>query len=124
MALLAEQIGVDTLGVPDHLLVRHAPPTVVLPEGQTRGTWEAFTLLTAIAAITRRVTLLPLVACTGFRSPAMLAKIADSLDEVSNGRLLLGPGAAGTSRSTGRTACRSTGASAASKRRSGSSCRS
>jgi probable F420-dependent oxidoreductase len=93
MALLAEDIGVDTLGAPDHLLFRNAPPIVNLPEGETRGTWEVFTLLTAIAAITRRVTLLPMVACTSFRNPAMLAKIADSLDEVSNGRVLLGLGA-------------------------------
>jgi alkanesulfonate monooxygenase SsuD/methylene tetrahydromethanopterin reductase-like flavin-dependent oxidoreductase (luciferase family) len=35
----------------------------------------------------------PLVACTGFRNPALLAKIADSLDEVSDGRVLLGLGA-------------------------------
>ncbi len=93
MALLAEEIGVDTLGAPDHLLFRNAPPVVNLPEGEVRGTWEVFTLLTAIAAVTKRVTLLPLVACTSFRSPALLAKIADSLDEVSNGRLLLGLGA-------------------------------
>ncbi len=93
MALLAEEIGVDTLGAPDHLLFRNAPPVVNLPEGEVRGTWEVFTLRTAIAAVTKRVTLLPLVACTSFRSPALLAKIADSLDEVSNGRLLLGLGA-------------------------------
>ncbi|MGI9147549.1 MAG: LLM class flavin-dependent oxidoreductase [Chloroflexota bacterium] len=93
MALLAEEIGVDTLGVPDHLLFRHAPPVVSLPAGQTRGVWECFTLLSALAAITRRVTLLPLVACTSFRNPALLAKIADSLDEVSGGRVLLGLGA-------------------------------
>src|SRR6476646_6938062 len=86
MALLAEEIGVDTLGVPDHLLFRHAPPVVSLPAGDTRGVWECFTLLTAFAAITRRVTLLPLVACTSFRNPALLAKIADALDEVSGGR--------------------------------------
>ncbi len=93
MALLAEEIGVDTLGAPDHLLFRNAPPTASLPEGETRGVWECFTLLTALAAITTRVTLLPLVACTSFRNPALLAKIADSLDEVSGGRVLLGLGA-------------------------------
>jgi alkanesulfonate monooxygenase SsuD/methylene tetrahydromethanopterin reductase-like flavin-dependent oxidoreductase (luciferase family) len=93
MALIAEDVGVDTLAVPDHLLFRHAPPTVVLPEGQTRSAWECFTMLTAYAAITRRVTLLPLVACTSFRNPALLAKIATTLDEVSGGRLLLGLGA-------------------------------
>jgi alkanesulfonate monooxygenase SsuD/methylene tetrahydromethanopterin reductase-like flavin-dependent oxidoreductase (luciferase family) len=93
MALLAEDIGVDTLGAPDHLLFRHGPPVVNLPPGETRGVWECFTLLTGFAAITRRVTLLPLVACTSFRNPGLLAKIADSLDEVSGGRVLLGLGA-------------------------------
>jgi len=93
MAILAEDIGVDTLGAPDHLLFRNAPPTVTLPEVETRGIWECFTLMTALAAATKRVTLLPLVACTTFRNPALLAKIADSLDEVSEGRLLLGLGA-------------------------------
>ncbi len=39
--------------------------------------------LTALATVTRQVTLLPLVACTSFRNAALLAKIADSLDEVS-----------------------------------------
>ncbi|MFN8525962.1 MAG: LLM class flavin-dependent oxidoreductase [Chloroflexota bacterium] len=93
MALLAEDIGVDTIAAPDHLLFRNAPPTVVLPEGVTRGNWECFQMLTAIAALTKRVTLLPLVACTSFRNPALLAKMADTLDEISGGRLLLGLGA-------------------------------
>ena len=92
IAVLAEEIGVDTLCAPDHLLFRNSPE-MGIPPGVTRGTWEAFTLLTAIAASTRRVTLLPFVACTSFRNPAMLAKIADSLDEVSEGRLILGLGA-------------------------------
>jgi alkanesulfonate monooxygenase SsuD/methylene tetrahydromethanopterin reductase-like flavin-dependent oxidoreductase (luciferase family) len=93
MALLAEDVGVDTLCVPDHLLFRDAPPSTPLPRGETRGVWECFTLAAAFAAITRRVTVLPFVACTSFRNPAMLAKIADSLDEVSGGRALLGLGA-------------------------------
>jgi alkanesulfonate monooxygenase SsuD/methylene tetrahydromethanopterin reductase-like flavin-dependent oxidoreductase (luciferase family) len=93
MATLAEEIGVDTLCAPDHLLFRRDPPTVMIPEGQTGGIWEVFTLLTALAASTSRVTLLPFVACTSFRNPALLAKIADTLDEVSGGRLILGLGA-------------------------------
>jgi probable F420-dependent oxidoreductase len=92
IAVLAEDIGVDTLCAPDHLLFRNSPE-MPMPEGTARGTWESFTLLTAIAASTRRVTLLPFVACTSFRNPAHLAKIADTLDEVSEGRLILGLGA-------------------------------
>jgi alkanesulfonate monooxygenase SsuD/methylene tetrahydromethanopterin reductase-like flavin-dependent oxidoreductase (luciferase family) len=92
IAVLAEDIGIDTLCAPDHLLFRNSPD-MPMPDGVTRGTWEAFTLLTALAASTRRVTLLPFVACTSFRNPALLAKIADSLDEVSEGRLILGLGA-------------------------------
>ena len=92
MAQLAEDIGIDTLCVPDHLLFRSSG-TVQLPEGETRGNWECFSILSALAATTRRATLLPMVACTSFRNPALLAKIADAVDEISDGRLLLGLGA-------------------------------
>jgi alkanesulfonate monooxygenase SsuD/methylene tetrahydromethanopterin reductase-like flavin-dependent oxidoreductase (luciferase family) len=97
MATLAEAVGVASLVVPDHLLFRRSPPTnnppVDMPEGRTRGIWEAWTILSAVAAVTRRVTLSPFVACTAFRNPALLAKMADTLDEVSGGRLVLGLGA-------------------------------
>ena len=49
--------------------------------------------LTALAVATSRVELGILVACTGFRNPALLAKMADTLDEISHGRLILGLGA-------------------------------
>lgn len=97
MAELAEAVGIASLVVPDHLLFRRSPPTnnppVDMPEGRTRGIWEAWTILSAVAAVTRRVTLSPFVACTAFRNPALLAKMADTLDEVSGGRLVLGLGA-------------------------------
>jgi alkanesulfonate monooxygenase SsuD/methylene tetrahydromethanopterin reductase-like flavin-dependent oxidoreductase (luciferase family) len=97
MATLAEAAGVESLVVPDHLLFRRSPPSnnppLDMPEGQRRGIWEAWTILSAVAAITGRVRLSPYVACVTFRNPALLAKMADTLDEVSGGRLVLGLGA-------------------------------
>src|SRR5216683_2585971 len=86
MAQAAEQAGFDSLWVADHLIYR-------FPGQEEKGTWEAFTMLSALAAVTTRVTLGPLVACTSFRSPALLAKMADTLDEISGGRFILGLGA-------------------------------
>jgi alkanesulfonate monooxygenase SsuD/methylene tetrahydromethanopterin reductase-like flavin-dependent oxidoreductase (luciferase family) len=97
MARTAEAVGVDTLFVPDHLLFRKSPPDnlmqVNMAEGKVRGIWESWTILAALAEATSRLHLGPLVACTGFRNPAILAKMADTLDEVSDGRVVLGLGA-------------------------------
>ena len=77
--------------------LRHAvarrPPPVPLAGRPTRGPWEVWTLLSALAASTSRIRLGPLVAGTDFHAPAMLAKLAATVDEVSGGRLVLGLGA-------------------------------
>jgi alkanesulfonate monooxygenase SsuD/methylene tetrahydromethanopterin reductase-like flavin-dependent oxidoreductase (luciferase family) len=85
MARAAEETGFDSIWVGDHLLYRD--------EGPERGPLEAFTLLAAIAAATTGIRLGPLVACTAFRHPPILAKMAATLDEISGGRLILGLGA-------------------------------
>lgn len=86
MARLAEEIGFDSLWVGDHLLYRDR-------EYGSRGPWEAWTQLAGIAASTSRIAIGPLVACTSFHNPAMLAKLASTVDEISGGRLILGLGA-------------------------------
>jgi probable F420-dependent oxidoreductase len=86
LARLAESVGVDSIWVGDHYLYRGDGR----PE---RGPWEAWTTLAALAASTERVRLGPLVACLGFHAPAVLAKQAATVDEVSAGRLVLGVGA-------------------------------
>ena len=86
MAQAAEQNGLDSLWLADHLIYR-------FPEQDEGAPWEAFTMLSALAAVTTRIEIGPMVACTSFRPPAMLAKMADTLDEISGGRFILGLGA-------------------------------
>ena len=86
MARLAEDVGFDSLWVGDHLLYRN-------PGEPAKGPWEAWSQMAALATITSRVEIGPLVAATSFHNPAMLAKKAATLDEISGGRLILGLGA-------------------------------
>jgi probable F420-dependent oxidoreductase len=87
MARRIEELGYDSIWLGDHLLYRW--PGVA----EARGPWECWTMLAAIAVCTSRVTLGPLVASTSFHAPAMLAKQAATVDEISGGRLILGLGA-------------------------------
>jgi alkanesulfonate monooxygenase SsuD/methylene tetrahydromethanopterin reductase-like flavin-dependent oxidoreductase (luciferase family) len=86
MARALDDLGYDSLWLGEHLLYRW-------PDRAPRGPWEAWGMLAALAAVTTRVELGPLVACTAFHNPAVLAKRADTIDEISGGRFVLGLGA-------------------------------
>jgi probable F420-dependent oxidoreductase len=84
LALAAEESGLDSIWAADHLIFRE--------DGSTSGIHECWTILAAVAAITRRVEIGPLVLALPFRNPALTAKMATAFDEVSGGRLVLGVG--------------------------------
>jgi probable F420-dependent oxidoreductase len=86
MARAAEEVGFDSIWVGDHYLYRDDGR----PE---RGPWEAWTLLAGLATVTERVLLGPLVACLNFHNPAVFAKTAATVDELSGGRLTVAVGA-------------------------------
>lgn len=86
IARTVEDCGFASIWTGDHLLYRDS-------SGGARGPWEAWTSLAGLAEATNRVLLGPLVAATSFHNPAMIAKFASTVDEISGGRLILGLGA-------------------------------
>lgn len=86
MAKRTEELGFDSLWFADHLLMQ--------VEGhETQGAWECWSMLAALVASTERLEIGPLVSCTAYRNPALTAKMAETLDEISGGRVILGLGA-------------------------------
>ncbi len=85
MCVGAEAAGFDSVWVGDHLLYRG-------DDRPERGPLDAWSVLAALAASTERVELGPLVTCTGFRPPGLLARTAAAVDDISGGRLVLGLG--------------------------------
>ena len=86
MARAAEEAGLDSLWVGDHLLYRG-------DGGPERGPWDCFTTLAWLAGITERIELGPLVACTAFHPPGILARMFAAVDELSGGRVVAAVGA-------------------------------
>ncbi|NHJ40938.1 MAG: TIGR03560 family F420-dependent LLM class oxidoreductase [Asgard group archaeon] len=85
IALEAEKIGYDSIWSSDHLFLDN--------KSEERNCMEAWTLLSALASVTKKIRLGTLVTCNSYRYPSILAKIAATVDMISNGRLFFGFGA-------------------------------
>src|SRR5260221_395405 len=81
----AEELGFESLWVFDHF---HT-----VPDPTDEITFESFSVLAALAVATDRVRLGHMVVCTGFRNPALTAKLSSTVDIISGGRFELGIGA-------------------------------
>ncbi len=87
LCLMAEELGFDLFTITDHFL------NMANPKGKTGHPLECWTTLAGLAAITSKIYLGPLVSCAHYRHPTILAKMATTVDIISNGRLIFGIGA-------------------------------
>lgn len=85
-ASLAEEIGLDSVLIPDELLWRQTDWP------GPRGFWECVSMTGAVAATTARIEVGTWVLSALHRNPGLTAKVAETIDEISGGRLLLGLG--------------------------------
>ncbi len=86
MATRSEALGFDSFWIPDHLIFKN-------PGTDPHGPWECWSLISALAATTSKMEIGSLVSCIAFRNPGLMAKMAETIDEISGGRLILGLGA-------------------------------
>src|SRR3954451_12709177 len=95
MTRVAEAVGFDAVWIIDHLIFRLQPDNDFnMPSDQAeRGLWECFTIMAGLASATERIQIGSLVACTGFRNPSLVAKMTETIDDISGGRVILGLGA-------------------------------
>jgi len=85
LARHAESVGFDGVALGEHFFARFGEHPV--------GAWDCWSWLAGLAATTERVTLTALVTCTNYRNPALIAKMAETVDAMSGGRFVLGVGA-------------------------------
>lgn len=85
MATAARDAGFEVIWFGDHF---------TMGDGQDMsGAWEAWTTMAAVAAKVPGVHIGPLVSAAGFRNPGVIAKMTEAMDEISEGRFILGLGA-------------------------------
>src|SRR5699024_8668910 len=87
MAWVARDAGFEVIWFADHFSFESAD------SDEVRGVWECWTMMAAVAAQVPNVQIGSLVACTGFRNPGLIAKMTEAIDEISDGRCILGLGA-------------------------------